>query len=350
MTRNRVQPIIGFAIGAAALVGASRGQDAVPAELLARLDEGGFVERELATRELETSPSFTLGDLETMLENPDLTPEQRRRLTGAARRRFFIEPRAAMGIMLGAMTDLGLTINGTTPGFPSTRVLRAEDIITVINHVGIRSTADLQVAIISASPGDVVPVEFIRNNRTQQAELELGSWADLGGQPAPSYDVLLLAWQQRTRQRRDTIDPPGVPGLLLERLPGAGEGEPSLPGAELPRETRRERPVIGGEPRDAAARAAGIALNRRLSQSAEERGSDYSRQLSEKLLDLEQRASDTRKRLEIARANLARSRERGDQRRIDDYQAQVDQHTRVLRLIEDNIRRAEAARDRVSPR
>ncbi|MEO1512118.1 MAG: PDZ domain-containing protein, partial [Planctomycetota bacterium] len=142
-------------------------------ELIAALGSPRFVERELAAHALQNRNDVTLADLEAALLVDELSLEQRRRLSAAAKLRFETEPRAAMGITLGQMTDLGLPITGTTEGFDSTNWLRGGDIITSIDGVDIRSLEDLQVSIIANAPGARVPVRFIREGAAMEAEVEL---------------------------------------------------------------------------------------------------------------------------------------------------------------------------------
>lgn len=315
------------------LTGPAAGQPTDPADrlpsLLASLDAEGFVERELAAREIENSPSITLDDIEAALHDPDLSPEQRRRLVVASRRRFFAEPRAAMGIMLGEMVSVGLRITGTTPGFDSANKLQANDIIAEIGGLPIRQPEDLQIAIISRSPGEEVPVVVVRGDQTVRVELELGAWAALGQQIAPRYEVLELAWAYRFGPALAADATQVVPSRRTR-----GELAPNRRGPD-----RRSELVIGGEPRDDAGQAAGLRLDRPLSAAERANPISYAERVALKLAEIEADIQLTEARLERARLRLEAVRDGDDRRRRDEAQQLVLQHERTLAA-----QRADAAR------
>ncbi len=303
--------------------------------LIEQLDSPGFVERELATDDLLSLPEIALADLEAALTVDDLSLEQRRRLTRAARLRFLTEPRAAMGITLGPVNELGLQINGTTRGFDASNKLQAEDVITSIDGVAIRSLADLQVSIVANEPGAVVPVQYIRGGAAAETQLMLGSWRDLpqaGVSPQP--EVLELAWLHRSRDYRSLTEP-GVVRTLGTPQVGAPSG---LPGGSR-RGIRRDKPVAGGEARDGAARAVGIDVGRRLSPRLDERGTDFAGLVASTVRDLEARAQQKRDRIARLERDLERARQRGESDAVTEIEARRERLFGELGILLDQIAR-----------
>ena len=283
-------------------------QPATVDELIAALDSPGFVDRELATHALQNLPTVTLAELEAALTVDALSLEQRRRLSAAAKLRFLTEPRAAMGITLGQISDLGLPITGTTEGFDSVNKLRGGDIITSIDGLEIRSLTDLQVSIIANAPGTVVPVRFIRDGGAMETALELGAWRDLPqASSRPQLEVLEMAWRHRSRAYRALTEPETVPTL---GEPVAG-GPSALPGGSR-RGVRRDTVVAGGEARDGATRAVGVDVNRRLSPKLDERDADFAGLVAATLLDLEERAQRQRDRIARLAVDVERAKSRND--------------------------------------
>lgn len=303
--------------------------------LIAALASPRFVDRELATHALQNLPSVSLVELEAALTVDQLSLEQRRRLSAAAKLRFLTEPRAAMGITLGQITDLGLPITGTTPGFDAANRLRGGDIITSIDGVEIRSLTDLQVSIIANAPGVVVPVRFIRDGGAMEAGVELGAWRDLPqAQSTPQIEVLELAWQHRSRAYRSLTEPGTVP-TLGEPVAGAPS---ALPGGSR-RGIRRDKVVAGGEARDGATRAVGVDVDRRLSPRLDERGSDFAGLVATTLRELDERAQRQRDRIARLARDLERARQRGDAEAIAEVEARREVLTAELQIIEAQIER-----------
>ncbi len=338
--RGRSLLFAGLAWSAAALA-RSQPERATVERLIAALDSPGFVERELATHALQNLPTVALSDLEDALAVEALTLEQRRRLSTAAKLRFLTEPRAAMGITLGQMTDLGLPITGTTPGFDSTNKLRAGDIITSIDGLEIRSLTDLQVSIIANAPGRAVPVRLIRNGGAMETAVELGAWRDLPqAQSRPQIDVLEAAWRHRSGAYRSLTEPETVPTL---GEPVAG-GPSSLPGGSR-RGVRRDSVVAGGEARDGATRAVGVDVNRKLSPKLNERGADFAGLVAETLRELEERAQRQRERIARLERDLERARSRADADAIAEVKRRRDLMQEELGVIESEIERYRRVRD-----
>lgn len=305
------------------------------AALIAELESPDFVDRELASHALQNLNTVTLADLEAALTVDELTLEQRRRVSAAARMRFLTEPRAAMGINLGQITDLGLPITGTTRGFDSTTKLRAGDIITSIDGLEIRSLRDLQVSIIANAPGTVVPVRFLRDGGAMETALELGAWRDLPqASSRPQIEVLEMAWRHRSRAYRSLTEPETVP-TLGEPVAGEPSGRPG--GSR--RGIRRDKVIAGGEARDSAARAVGVNVNRRLSAQLDERGADFAGLVAATLRDLESRAQRQRDRMARFELDVQRAKQRNDARALAELQDRLTVLQGELEIIEAQITR-----------
>ncbi|MEM8756963.1 MAG: PDZ domain-containing protein [Planctomycetota bacterium] len=301
--------------------------------IIERLGSESFVERELATRELETSPAVSLEVLEDLLVRGTLDRESRRRVAMVARRRFFNEPRAAMGIMLGSQTELGLRITGTQPGFDADGTLRPDDIIADIGGTPITKTEDLQVSIISRSPGEVVPVTVVRGEETLVLPIELGAWASLSNQQAqPRQDVLEISWAFRFGEALSvgappTLDGPAVPAV--GRRPG--DRRPSMGGGT--------RFVVGGEPREEAGRAAGVRLSRPLTARDRSNPSSYAQRISEKIGELERQRGSTLERVRQAQERLDFAVRTNNEARQRDAERLKRQHEAILQAQTSEINR-----------
>lgn len=309
--------------------------------LLLSIAQGGFIDRELATRELESGAGVRLVDLEGALRRADLSLEQRRRLYHAAERRFMLEPRAAMGISLGPVLDLGLQITGTTPGFDAAEKLRGEDIIASIGDLEIREQLDLQVAIISREPGSVVPVRVVRGGELLELELRLGAWSDLGPNAPLNPDTLARCWAYRSRSYAGAAQPPAVRSLGVP--PGFG---PDRAAGGLPPEEQADL-VMGGRPRHPPGQAAGLDMNRRLSSSPEDREQDYLELLTSRIAELNASADSLRARITQQTQFRDASQRRGDERHTQEYQRQIDEHERMLESVLSEIQRVNSERRRL---
>ena len=308
-------------------------QETVTAEeLVALLASDSFVDRELAADDLEYLDTITLEQIETQLERDDLIEEQRLRLMRAAMVRFVSEPRAAMGIRLSnEINDLGLKIDGTVEGFDSVNILQAGDYISEINGWPIRSHPDLQVSIVSRSPGEVIPIVFVRNDQRMTANIKLGAWANLDGNNSLQRSAIQAAWLHRSREYSQIGLPDVVdydPSIVeaweaAARRPWTGPTQRrTSEGTPL-----RQMVVVGGEARPRPGALAGVTLDRPLSRSARGRANDFPPMLREHLTAVEVEIMGTQAhiqnlqlRLEIHRRNGAR------QQQIDQVTSQLESY------------------------
>ena len=316
--------------------------------LVEQLQTGTFIQRELATDELETSPTISLEQIEQVLINRDLLPEQRQRLMQAAADRFINEPRGAMGIQLtNEISDLGLKISGPVEGFDAFDKLKPNDIISRIGDWPIRSSADLQAAIVSRTPGDTVPVEILRGAERMTFDITLGSWSDLASPSGVPWATLELAWAHRSRPYANL----GAP-RVIELTPDerawleASNLSRSLPQPQ--RNTQTGQPmrtmiVVAGHARPRPGALAGVRLDRPLSQSAQGRANDFPPLLRQQLIKTEVDIVGTDERLHRLRLQLdAYQRMDASPRQLDQVRHQIDLLETELNELERRAKRLRA--------
>lgn len=151
--------------------------------ILPQLDDADFAKREAATKVLQESPTISLDAVGMAFAEPNLSPEQARRLVTAFKARFAASPRPALGIGPSLLPDdrRGVFVNRVVQGLPAVdeKLIRVGDLIVSINgektvpelpgnplRVDPRSenARDSQtIAIIqSFDPGDEVTLEILR--------------------------------------------------------------------------------------------------------------------------------------------------------------------------------------------
>ena len=299
--------LIGLVLGVPFFASGQASDPERVAALVQELKNPSFVTRELAEKDLQFDESILLEELEEQLRRDDLTPEQRMRLLKATSMRFATEPRAAMGIQLtNELSELGLKISGAVEGFDSINKLQANDIISKIGDLAIRSTTDLQIAIISRSPGDAVPVEFIRDGQRQTVDVELGAWSELSSPGGLPRSYIEAAWIYRSRDYAGK-DEPGViefdtdPAAWNEASRRQWESQGSRRNAGEP---IHHAVVIGGEARPRPGSRAGVRLDRPLAPSARGRASDFPPLLRQELNKAELDIADVQERIRRLKAQI----------------------------------------------
>ncbi len=173
-------------------------------ELIKKLDAPEALVRIEATEAIFQAPTITLKQIEAALRAGSLSAEQRQRLFGVAARRFYTEPRAAMGIQNdGNLGSHGVSLAFLQPGFPAAKVLRLGDRVIAAGGVTIDTWETMRAVIISHDPGDVVPITVVREGATITLDVALGDFRTLR-QPS-SLDPMLLAeaWRLRSHDLND---------------------------------------------------------------------------------------------------------------------------------------------------
>ena len=175
------------------------------------------------------------------------------------------ESRGARGVQFagGAFLEDGATVGGTVPEFDSARVLRAGDVIRVIDGQAVYGMEDVREIIVSHDPGEVVTIGLVRAGRALQVRLKLGKYEDLRDGSGPSRETVEGAWRRRSERLSAVarLAPPldaGVTRFINERsVAEAREGframdaarQAELAAAGLDSGARPLSIVAGGEPR-----------------------------------------------------------------------------------------------------
>ncbi|MBY0311733.1 MAG: hypothetical protein K2W85_06670 [Phycisphaerales bacterium] len=256
-------------------------------EIITHLGSGDFQARRAAAEKLGKISQFTLEMLEDALQRKDLTLEARSRLLGAARKRFFETPRAALGFQFGGTLRDRIVIGRLIDGFPAKMVLEEGDMIMSADGYRLEgpvARAVLPAVIVSHDPGETIKLVVRRGAQKltldvplgEFARLEQGAWmgperlapawriraARLGGGPEPiRVELDRDAWvsagaQKAVKQERGQMEPIAVDGGGMPRLM-RGQDAQMLAMNELPMLMQRGGVVvINGRPQ---ARAVGAA-------------------------------------------------------------------------------------------
>lgn len=195
--------------------------------LVAKLDDPSLMQREQAMSALRKLPGITLRAIEQYLRRPSLSGEQRVRLAQVGQSVFAKEPRAALGVsfMQGMLDDEDGHVQVDTPtaGWDSARVLRPLDVIRTIDGVRVRSRLDARAAIISHDPGDIIPIDILRNGQPGTVRVRLGNFADLGDRGFIDPAVHEASWRLRLSRSGGEFTKP----LIVDLAQGEWSTEPS---------------------------------------------------------------------------------------------------------------------------
>lgn len=273
--------------------------------LLLQMDAPDWRQRESATMALarrvhDISPAM----LEQRLESTLLTPEQRARVLLALQRRFYLLPRAAMGVRMAPEAldaegvdapDHGVLVTRITPGLAVDGLLFAGDVVTHLNDTAINRSSALVEFVQSRFPGAVVRIRVMRPTVEQgelttwtaiDIEVKLGSIEAFAREDRPA--VLVTDAQRRLVERLRRTHAPR--GRVLFRTMEPGRGSPRWIASEV----ERTRAQLGDHP-DATDKARAMAQWRTWLRVVESRMGD--RFLSD----------DQRRSLEMAQDALQRA-------------------------------------------
>lgn len=137
--------------------------------------------------------------------------ESRNRAHVLLKHEFRISPRAAMGIQFMPVNGRP-AVSRTIGGFDSERVLRAGDTFVKLANVAVTTREDVQAVICSHLPGESCDVEVIRDGKSIETSLTLGSYTDLNQATEILDPIFELGW-----------------ALRLARLTSAEQTEPVVP-------------------------------------------------------------------------------------------------------------------------
>lgn len=173
--------------------------EAAPAWIVELLDADDWSVRQGATEMLAQDRAIGLRQLETILRNEDLSAEARLRLETIARERFMNSPRAAVGMSWQSQSSprFGVVVASLEDGFDAARVLRVGDRIVEAQGRPVRDWDRFRAQILSNDPGEVFPVQVVRDGVTRSLEFKLGSYARLNSTRELEVGLLEEAWQVR---------------------------------------------------------------------------------------------------------------------------------------------------------
>lgn len=195
--------------------------------LVAKLDDPSLIEREQAMAALRRLPGVTLRAVEQYLRRPTLSGEQRVRLAQVGQSVFAKEPRAALGVsfMQGMLDDEDGHVQVDTPtaGWDSARVLRPLDVIRSIDGIRVRSRLEARAAIISHDPGEIIPIDILRNGQPGTVRVRLGNFADLGDRGFIDPTVHEASWRLRLSRAVNESSKP----LIVDLTQGEWSNEAS---------------------------------------------------------------------------------------------------------------------------
>lgn len=264
-----------------------------PAWAYETLDELGSVRharREAASLRLLESPDLSLTDIEALLREPGLSPEQRLRLLLVAEIRFRSSPRAAIGIQLGGVGEGPPSVTNLIPGFDARQKLAVGDTILTIAGEPIDSLERLRTVIISHEPGTAARIVIRRNGVEREVDVILGAFDNLGNARIRDSE-LGEAWAFRLRRggisRGETALPSGV-------LPGQWDtARPQSPGAA------DRHVVVGGLARSQPGRFDGVLLDGPLEGDAEARRQELKHGLTAELEQIDLSIARVRRTIEL---------------------------------------------------
>lgn len=181
--------------------------------LVAQLDSQDIQTRERATEMLAMSRFLTTRDIERLLEDDRLSPEQRARLVTAAGAHFFNEPRAAIGVRWDIDFRESIVIVETIAGFDSDSKLESGDLVRSANGIPLDCFGAqnlFRYIIVSHDPGDTLDLSVRRGAGLVELEVVLGEYKDLNQSLSPAQ--LVAAWNIRRAGLIARDEPIALPG------------------------------------------------------------------------------------------------------------------------------------------
>ncbi len=235
-------------------------------QVVADLGSSDIAKREEAMRVLSSDASLTLTQLESLLKDPNLSPEQRCRVSQAAKQRFMDTPKPAMGVRFDNRLPDRVAIEQVYPGFPSAKLLEAGDIIVSCMGEDLHSRmawVQLGAHIFSREAGDVVTLVVRRGAQKLTLDVPLGSYINLPNgnnnnqnpvnSPRSDDGRLDRAWELRCRmhfpEARAAIDPKLTETEWRPEPTHAQTQKLSRYKVQMVTSYRPPRLVAGGEPR-----------------------------------------------------------------------------------------------------
>lgn len=203
--------------------------------LLERLNSADYGERQAASTALANIPGGPEEIARRIRKGASYTPEQWARLDDAMMQRFLVTPRGGLGASLNQRTPRGgVELAFLMDAFPAAKVLRAGDTVIAAEGVQLTAIADsgmyLRALIISHDPGETLSLTIVREGRTMDQRVPLGSYADLASPGPMSPDIVAKGWELR-RERLGVA--PQSPKPITVRVTPVDWPEQRIPGRFL---------------------------------------------------------------------------------------------------------------------
>lgn len=183
-------------------------------DLVDRLDDDDWTIREKATRDLHDHEAAKEVLLK-VLDQGELTEEQRQRLMTVLARRIREQDRGAIGIRMSPVFGLGPAAGGgvevteVLPDLPAERVLRPADVIVRIDDREIRRNEDLIEHVQQLPPGRVIRVRVLRPRKIEEGVAPDPAWveADNGRWLEPIEVEFALGSHAKLNESRSVQNP-----------------------------------------------------------------------------------------------------------------------------------------------
>lgn len=153
--------------------------------IIERLGDSSFEVREKATEQLKQAEHDHV-HLYAVLEQLDLSAEQRIRLLDVVRDRVLHAPRGAIGISMQRQPmqnrPMEVIVTGLIEGLPAGQVLHVDDRITHIDGERVRSSIELTSEVQARRPGDMVRLTLVRPEHDERGRVKTDDAGDIVGE------------------------------------------------------------------------------------------------------------------------------------------------------------------------
>lgn len=192
--------------------------DMLMRELIDLLGEDTWVSRDQAMIDLaRLADEIPFSQLESYLQDPTLTLEQRTRIYQACMLRFHIHPKAGLGVAFGNVQVGAIELQPiqNDPRFPASKMLNPGDLLAKVEGQIVSNSFDVRAQILSREPGDSLPVTIIRANRVLNLDLPLGSFTQLTGAARVDPPLAQRALSHRWERAGIVVPTPDVIGTQI---------------------------------------------------------------------------------------------------------------------------------------
>lgn len=177
---------------------------AITRQLVDLLGDESWVSRDQATIDLaRLTDEIPLTLLETYIQDPTLTLEQRTRLYQACILRFHLHPKAGLGVAFGKIQVGAIELQPiqNDERFPASKMLNPGDLLAMIDGQIVTSSYSVRAQILAREPEELLPVTILRAGKALELDLPLGSFNQLTGavrlDPTLAQRAILHRWDRR---------------------------------------------------------------------------------------------------------------------------------------------------------